>query len=169
MKNIILICIINLKETNTYRYNMFIKTRLNQIDKKIRTRTTTPQGGWIKTLRNALSMPIDQLAKRLNISSMGVVKLEKREELGHITLNKLQEVANKLDADLMYAIIPRKKLTDLIDQQAEKKATEIVLRVNHSMSLEQQGLEKEAIAEEIAIVKDQLLHGNLKKIWDETE
>ena len=71
----------------------------------------TPRCGWTKTIRLALGMSSKALGLRLKISSQGVRKLEMAEAENTITLKTLARLANGLDCELQYILIPRTSLT----------------------------------------------------------
>jgi predicted DNA-binding mobile mystery protein A len=105
--------------------------------------------GWITTLRESLGLTVAAMARRLKIAPQNVAKLEASERAGTITLASLRRAAEALDADLVYAIVPRKKLRDTIRARARELALQRVAPVAHSMQLEAQGLSKREIKEQI--------------------
>lgn len=93
---------------------------------------------WSKYVRNALGMTGSQLAKRLGIAQNSLSALEKREIEGRLTLNKLREMANAMECDLVYSFIPRKPIEDIVTDQARRKAQKSITQSNTHMSLENQ-------------------------------
>ena len=66
-------------------------------------------------------------------------KQEKAEAEDRITLKSLRAVANALDCDLIYALVPRAdSMQALIEDHARVQAKKNVLGVEHSMALEDQ-------------------------------
>ena len=113
----------------------------------------TPAAGWISVLRESFGMTTTAFARRLRIAQQNVVKLENSERAGTVTLASLRRAAEALDADLVYAIVPRKKLRDTISARAREMAQKRIAPVAHSMRLEAQGLsdkQLEAQIEELA-------------------
>lgn len=106
-------------------------------------------GGWIRALRQALGLTAAALGTRMKLAQQSVVQLEKNERAGAITLASLRRAAAALDAELVYAIIPRKPLRETIHEQALKVARERTGPVAHSMQLEAQGLTKAELQEQI--------------------
>ena len=87
---------------------------------------SNPPEGWVKTIRTALNMTLAQLANRMKISIPSVKNFETREKLGTVTIKSLREIAEALDMQLVYAIIPKAdSLEDYVDRKAEEKAKEI--------------------------------------------
>ena len=149
---------------------IFKKLQLQQTDKSLEPWRSAklsllPKRGWIRTLRTSLGMPLKVLGERLGITSAGVSKLEKSEASGTITLNSLRKIADALDCELEYALIPKTSLKEMREQQATKQAQEQIGAVSHSMMLAGQEVDQashQLIFEEL--VKE-LLDGNDKRLW----
>ncbi|OGT38082.1 MAG: hypothetical protein A3F12_03145 [Gammaproteobacteria bacterium RIFCSPHIGHO2_12_FULL_38_14] len=130
-----------------------------------------PRAGWIKTLRVALSMSAEQLARRLGLTRGRINQLENAEVHDAITLRTLKEAANALGCELVYAIIPKgdSSLENIIRTRAEEIAKERVERVAHSMSLEAQSVDPNILEnQKEELVKNLIEHLN-KKFWDSIE
>src|SRR5271155_2214754 len=69
-----------------------------------------PVRGWIRAIREALGMSMEQLAERLKIKQPSLVALEQSEAKGSIELATLRRVAEALDCTLIYALVPHKPL-----------------------------------------------------------
>jgi predicted DNA-binding mobile mystery protein A len=126
-----------------------------------------PPTGWIKAIRNALGMSMQQLGAKLNVSKQGVMDIEKREKDGSITIKSLREIAHALDMQLVYGFVPNDGSLDaLIEKRATELATQIVMRTAHSMKLEDQANSKKriesAIRERAAALKNEMP----KILWD---
>jgi len=126
-----------------------------------------PPTGWIKAIRLALGMTLDQLGKKLSITKQSVREIEIREKDGGITLKSLRETARALDMELVYGFVPKDgSLEKLIDKKAHEMARKIVFRTSNTMKLEDQEISKEriqrAITERTAIIKDELP----RALWD---
>jgi predicted DNA-binding mobile mystery protein A len=106
-------------------------------------------GGWIHALRQALGLSAAALGRRMNLAQQSVVQLEENEKLGTITLASLRRAAEALDAELIYAIIPRKNLRDTISERARELAKERIAPVAQSMQLEAQGIGDQELSERI--------------------
>ncbi|MBK8644403.1 MAG: mobile mystery protein A [Saprospiraceae bacterium] len=123
--------------------------------------------GWIKAIRNAIGMSMQQLGNKLSVSKQGILDIEKREKDGSITIRSLKEIARVLDMQLVYGFVPNDGSLDaLIEKRAKELATKIVLRTSNTMKLEDQGntnkrIEK-AIEERAASIKNEMP----KILWD---
>lgn len=126
-----------------------------------------PPTGWIKALRSAIGMSLEQLGNRLSITRQAVANLEKREMDGSITIKALKEAARALDMQLVYGFVPNDgSLEALIDRKVKELATQIVLRTSNTMKLEdqentRQRIEK-AIEERAAVIKSEMP----KMLWN---
>jgi predicted DNA-binding mobile mystery protein A len=105
--------------------------------------------GWIRALRQALGLSSAALGRRMKLAQQSVAQLEENEKNGTITLASLRRAAEALDAELVYAIIPRKNLRDTISARATELARERIANVAQSMQLEAQGISDEELSERI--------------------
>ena len=128
---------------------------------------TTPPTGWIKAVRLALGMSLQQLAKRLSITKQSVQETEQREKNGSITLKSLHDTAKALDMELVYGFVPKDgSLSALIERKALELATKIVSRSSHSMTLEDQGISDDRIEKAIEERATRLQYEMPKILWD---
>jgi len=130
-------------------------------------RIAMPPTGWIKAIRTAIGMSMQQLGNKLSISKQAILDMEKRERDGSITIKSLREVARMLDMQLVYGFVPNAGSLDaLIEKRATELATQIVLRTANTMKLEDQGNSnqriRKAIEERTAAIKNEMP----KILWD---
>ena len=124
----------------------FRNLRLKQLDRSLEQyqaarKVPRPSKGWIRAIRQALGVSSGELARRLGTSRQLPLQLEKGEAEDRITLKSLRAVANALDCDLVYALVPRAaSLGELIENRARAEAKQRVLGVEHSMALENQAV-----------------------------
>jgi predicted DNA-binding mobile mystery protein A len=135
-------------------------------------RFTPPKLGWIRTVRMALSMSGASLARRLGLQRSSLAYLQKAESDDSITLKKLKQVADAMNCELIYAIVPKATLNnpkpsmnDILQAQADKKALEIVKRASNQMQMEEQGLNEKALKKEVERLSKQLLDKMPKDFW----
>lgn len=83
-------------------------------------RSATPRCGWAKTIRLALGMSSGALGRRLAISAQGVRKLEQAEANGTITLKTLARLAEGMDCEVHYMLVPRTRLVEQVLRHAEE-------------------------------------------------
>lgn len=131
------------------------------------TKISPPPTGWIKAVRTALGMSLQQLGTKLSITKQSLQNIERREKDGSVTIKTLREVANALDMELVYGLVPKDGTMDaLINRKAKELATKIVMRTSHTMKLEGQENDKKriqkAIGERAASIKNEMP----KILWD---
>ena len=123
--------------------------------------------GWIKTIRMALGMSMQQLGNRLGVTRQTVHDMELREKEGSITIKYLHEVANALDMQLVYGFVPKDGTLDaLIERKARALAEKIVLRTAQNMKLEAQENSAERLEKAIDDRAAQIRHDMPKYLWD---
>ena len=107
---------------------------------------------WIDYVRSGLGMSLDQLSRRAGVSQPALSASIKMEKEGRITINKLREIAEAMDCDLVYEFVPRKKLEQIMYDQAVKKTLSLMSDAETHMSLEDQSvvLDKEERMKELA-------------------
>ena len=148
------------------------KLQLKQLDAKIRVYTpvaqvVVPPTGWIKAIRLALGMSLQQLANRISITKQSVLEMEQREKDGSISLKSLREIAKSLDMELVYGFVPKDGSLDLlIERKAKELATQIVFRTSNTMKLEDQENSEERLREAIEERTILLKNENPKVLWN---
>jgi predicted DNA-binding mobile mystery protein A len=115
--------------------------QLRQLEDKLaRLREMTsvelPADGWIRTLRQALGMSTEQLARRMGVTRQAVLQLELAERRKTATWTSLRKAADALDCDVVYAVVPRGSLNQVLLRQGRKQAERHLARVAHSMKLD---------------------------------
>jgi predicted DNA-binding mobile mystery protein A len=126
-----------------------------------------PAKGWINAVRTSLKMSFRQFGSRLKISAQSAKEIEDREANGTITLNSLKDAANALDLQLVYGFVAKSgSLEQMIEDRAKEIATEIVMRTNTTMTLEDQQNSKERIEQAIAQKTAEIKFDMPKYLWD---
>ncbi|PHR27111.1 MAG: transcriptional regulator [Desulfotalea sp.] len=169
-------------DIDTQRCRMFSKrTKSNHIDstryvvfqqliKKVKSARNTlapkpPKDGWIRVIRQTLGMSGALFAKKMGYTRNKISILERKEASGDITINQLKQLAEGLDADLVYCVVPRQDPEKFIDDQAQRKATEIIHRTHQHMSLESQHISNETQEEQIRFLADEIKRVRGKALW----
>lgn len=106
-------------------------------------RFAIPPKGWIRAIRDAIGMTGAQLGQRLGMTAQGVVSLERSEASGKIQLNTLRRAVEAMDCILVYAVVPKTSLTEMVDRRAREMALRALWRVSHSMALEDQQVDRD--------------------------
>jgi len=141
--------------------------RLEQIERAISQAVVPlrPASGWLHVIRSALGITTRQLAAQLGMGQSSLVALEKSESEDRITLQSLRKVADALDCDLSYVLIPRTPFTERIENRAEQIANERLGRVLHSMRLEDQAPTSQVDKQEVEKLKLKLLDSSWRQLW----
>lgn len=142
-----------------------------QLDKKLEklrlyANIERPSNGWIRSIREALGMNRQQLADRIDVSAQNIEAIELSEINDTVMLKSLKRLAEAMDCQVVYAVIPNKPLQTMVDEQMTKKAKEIVSYVGHSMALEDQMTNNDELNEQVKQIVDDLKHKkNISIIW----
>ncbi len=115
-----------------------------------------PEKGWVSALRTAYAMSQADLARRMGVSQQAVGQLEHREADGSVTLNALEQAARALDAELVYAIVPKQSIGATLEARALRLATQMTRSVRHTMRLEDQEPESDLDERARALAKELL-------------
>jgi predicted DNA-binding mobile mystery protein A len=148
---------------------------IKQVSKKFKSQKSSPV--WlvqflpveeqIKVIRKALGISQVQLAKKLGFSSnVPIVKMEKG-QIENPTIDTLKKYAEALGCELLVRFVPKKEIEKMVEEQAEKKAREIVSLSVGNSAMELQKPDDETIKEEIEKVKEELLEKRRSVIWEE--
>ena len=123
--------------------------------------------GWIQSTRLALGMSLRQLADQIGISASALINFEKREQAGAITLATLKKVAIALDMELVYYFQPKSgSIKNTLEQQARKKALEILNQSNQTMRLEDQETNKISQELELDRLTKDIINKMPGNLWD---
>lgn len=126
-----------------------------------------PPKGWIRAIRTALGMSMQQLGNKLSITKQSVGDIERREKDGSITLKALRETANAMDMQLIYGFVPKDGTLDgLIERKAKELAIQIVMRTSNTMKLEDQENSRVRIEKAIQERTEEIMNEMPKILWD---
>ena len=152
-----------------YCVGFYMNARVLQIralDKKTSdlksAKNIVPQSsGWIKTVREAIGMTVSQLAARLGVTQPRITKMESNED--NLKLSTMKKAAEAMNCEFVYYFKPRTTFQNLVDEQAQKKAAEVLKTVNVNMSLENQEIAEDEVVKDFA---SDLINTKIKQIWD---
>lgn len=145
----------------------FKQLQIRTLDEHLATIQVVPRpsGGWIRAIRKTLGMSARQLAARMGVSQQALSQLESKEADDAVTLKTLRRAAEAMGCQVVYALVPGEgSLQDMIEEQALKKARELVGSVDHSMKLEAQGVE--GVEDKIRQVADEMVANLNSTLWD---
>lgn len=126
-----------------------------------------PPKGWLRAVRDALGLTTRQLAERMKKSQPSITALEKNEATEAITLKSLREAAEALDCQLVYAIVPNGSLEAIARKQARKVAEARLRRIDHTMSLEAQGVRRPELEAELERLTEEVLRTGGSRLWED--
>jgi predicted DNA-binding mobile mystery protein A len=127
-----------------------------------------PPAGWLRAIREALGMTSGVVAERLGVTASGARKLEQAEAADAITLGTLRRVAEALDCDLQYALVPRRPLHEMRWQQALHLAQQWQQRAGRTMALEAQSVASPSATadERLEAMAEEILRTSGTRLWD---
>ncbi len=145
-----------------------------QLDKRFQSIKTSdllerPVKGWLKAIREALGMTLEQLGNRMKVSRQQVGSLEQDELKGSVTLATMERIANALGCRFVYALVPATSLQNKVHAQARHKALALLVQTSHSMNLEAQGVLPEAQEEQLQRLIEEFLTGKPSRLWEDAE
>lgn len=121
-----------------------------------------PRGsGWINTVREAIGMTASQLAVRLCVTQPRITKMESNED--NLKLSTMKKAAEAMNCEFVYYFKPKTTFQNLVEEQAQKKAAEILKTVNVNMALEDQEISTDEAVKDFA---DDLINTKIKQIWE---
>lgn len=150
--------------------NPLHQLRLGQVDDALKPFGTVrgvpvPSGGWLRAIREALGRTVRQQAAVVGIAAATLHKSEQAEAEGRISLAQLRKLAEGLDCELVYGLVPRQPLTDMVEEQATRVARSEVMGVAHSMRLEEQRPSDGYLQTQLERRRAELLSGKWSALW----
>jgi predicted DNA-binding mobile mystery protein A len=97
-----------------------------------------PPRGWVRAVREALGMSTAVLAGRLGTTAGAVTRLEQSEAADRIRIDTLRRAADALGCDLVYVLVPRRRLSTVVRDRARQLARAQVAATEQTMRLEDQ-------------------------------
>jgi len=125
-----------------------------------------PLRGWIRAVRDALGMTGAQLAYRIGVKKQRITALEKGEVEGTVTINSMKKAAEAMDCMFVYALVPRDSLEANVQRQARTYAEKTHEAIQHSMTLERQGLTAEEKQHSIDANTEKFVRETAKDMWE---
>jgi predicted DNA-binding mobile mystery protein A len=120
---------------------------LDQINRRIEairigTTQTKVQPGWIRFMREALGMTLKNLGDRTNLAIPTIQQAERNEASGSITVNRLRQMAEAMDCELVYAFVPKTPIRKALENAARAKAMRLLKVADVHMGLENQRVDR---------------------------
>lgn len=121
-----------------------------------------PRAGWVRAVREALDMSLNNLGQRMGVSAQTVQSLERSEQADRAQLATLRRAAAAMDCALVYAFVPNSSLQQTVQTQAALIVDTHSASAMHTMALEDQAAELPASAR--AAMVDKLVEGG--RLWN---
>jgi predicted DNA-binding mobile mystery protein A len=74
---------------------------------RVARKTGTEVEGWLRAVRHAEGVPVEEVARRLGVCRREIFRLENAEKESRIALRSLRHAAEALGCELVYALAPR--------------------------------------------------------------
>ena len=116
-----------------------------------------PHRGWIRALRDALGMSSTELAARMGVSQSRIPEIERGEVAGSLPLSTLERAADALGCELVFALVPRRSLDEIVHDRARRAAETRLAAIRHSMRLEDQAVGADDTDQLIGELADELV------------
>lgn len=141
------------------------RRRLDERLTAFRDASSRPPSGWIKAIRESLGMSTAQLAARLGVRQPSVVDLERSEAEERITLASLKRAAEALDCMLVYALVPKAPLEEVVEAAARRAAEAELAASLHSMGLEDQAPRGRDRREMVEQLTAEIAEAGGRRLW----
>ena len=125
-----------------------------------------PSRGWVRAIREALGMTTTQLSSRLGVSQSRVVAMEVAEQTGSLTIKNLARAASALDCELVYALVPRHPLQEMVEQRVKQKAFSSIAAISHSMMHEEPAVADATTAVQLEQMIQKMTMSARSDIWE---
>lgn len=121
--------------------------------------------GWVKEIREALGMTMQDLANRMGTIKQRIERIEKDEIAKKTTLESIKKIAEAMDCDFVYFFVPRVGLQQSLNAQALRAAEQIVKNVGRTMDLEAQGTSEKSKSNLVNQLAQEMIAKEDRKIW----
>jgi len=129
-------------------------------------KTSPPGGGWVRAIREALSMTQAQLASRVGVSRQVAQEFENAEAQRRITLDTLDRLAAAMGCRVVYAVVPvDESLDSMREKQARSQAEKMMGPVSHSMAMESQAVPSNVRERQLQSLMEELQAGSGRNLW----
>jgi len=101
------------------------------------------------------------------MSQAAITQLERSEVAGTIRIETLRRLADAMNCDLTYAVVPRQPLEEIVMNQARQRATRDLAAINHTMLFENQKIAASEVALRVEDYANKLIVTG--KLWDDLD
>ena len=137
-------------------------TRLLDLAAKQLADVEVPPKGWIASMRAALGMSADYVARRKGVSRNAVYQAERNEKDGAVSLKQMEQLATAMGGKFVYAIVPHDRIDEMKYRQAKSKAIQL-LNVDETASAWSTDEKQDWIDDKAA----ELMHDMPNHFWED--
>ena len=101
----------------------------------------------------------------MGITQPSALAMETREQDKAITLETLDNAANAMGCDLVYAFVPKSSLEDFVEQKRNSLVDQVMQKTHLTMSLESQGLNQQDLKDQKTLLLEDLKSRSMKHVW----
>jgi len=73
----------------------------------VRKRKGKPRDGWVRGIREAIGLPVEELERRVGVQRWEIHRIEKSEQSQRVMLSTLKRAAEGLGCEVVYALVPK--------------------------------------------------------------
>ena len=129
----------------------------------------SPQDGWVRTLRQALGMTTSQLASRMGVTRQAVLQMEAAERKQTVTWSTLRKAATAMECEVVYAVVPKGSLNQVLLRRGRTLAEKHVERIAHSMRLDAHVVGPAEQARQVEELATHLAAERSRALWAEDD
>jgi len=144
------------------------KLKIGQLSKATQEGALIPiekLGQRLRDYREVLGMTQAQLAKRLKVGQSVISRIE--EDAASSSLKTLVKIAGVLECDFLGALVSRRSVAEKVRRQAELIAKKMTSRTYANMAMEKQSPSKEAYADQLKRLIEELSADPGPELWEE--
>lgn len=125
-----------------------------------------PKDGWINAMRQALGITTEQLARRMGVTRQAVLQIEAGERQQRVTWASLRKAAEAMDCDVVFALVPRGSINQVLLRQGRRQAEKHIARISHSMKLDAHIVGPDEEARQVEELAAQLSAERSRGLWE---
>jgi predicted DNA-binding mobile mystery protein A len=144
--------------------NMARKTLDQRVEQLKGVNLVAPNGGWIRAVREALGMTATQFAERADVTRQTAHQYEKNEIDGSIRIDTMRRAAEILECQFLYAFVPKTSFDEIVREQASKVAVNELARVDQTMLLENQRVDRREMEQRLTQRVEELIGSS--QLWN---
>lgn len=144
--------------------------RRDQLDKFFQAnrdslKSDRPKKGWIREIRESLGMSMEALGKRMGVIKQRIERMERDEADSKVTIESMEKVAEALDCEFVYFLVPKQTLTGTMTEEAIRVADNEISALNKTMTLEKQRVASATLTLKRNEMVSELMKNYDRKLW----